>query len=322
MAWLTRQLQRQNPHSLYLALAALLFALTLIVDLFVYYGRIDPMLAWTLLVVCLTGSAAAIGFGRRVPRWIGIVAVLIFIAAQSYFLGRADDPQAVVSSIQQFPVMAFYLGWFVRPQLAIPLVALSLMVLGAVMAGNPQLAPEGEIGVPVAVQGLLSVLFGYSVGFYLWRLQLRSAETDPLTGVYNRTGFAERLDARLRRLAPQRGRLCLVAIDFDDFKLINDTRGHAAGDAALVETVGAWKRETRAGDVIGRLGGDEFALLLPGVDAEGALAVVQRLRECSTCDWSWGLAEGRPGDGAAELFERADRALYAQKHLRRGEVHG
>lgn len=322
MAWLSHQLRRQNPHSLYLTFATLLMSITLVVDLLFHQGMLEPWLVWALLIVCLTGCLAAFVLGDRVPRWIGIVGVVVFIAAQSHFLSLADDPQSVVSSVQQMPVIAFYLGWFVRPRLAVPLMIASLASFGTVMLSNPQLGPAGGIGTPVAVHGMLSLLFCYSVGFYLWHRQSRVAATDPLTGVCNRRGFTERLESQLRWLSPRRGGFCLVAVDFDDFKRLNDAHGHAAGDAALVATVRAWREEMRAGDVIGRIGGDEFALLLPGVDAEEGGAVMARLQQGSASAWSWGIAEARPGDGSEELLARADAALYEQKHLRRGEVRG
>jgi len=322
MAWLSHQLRRQNPHSLYLTFATLLMALTLVIDLLFHQNEISPWLAWALLLACLAGGLAAFVFGRRTPRWIGVAGVLLFIGAQSYFLSLADDPQSVVSSIQQMPVVAFYLGWFVRPRLAVPLVIVSLAAFGAVRANNPQLSPAGAVGTPVAVHGVLGLLFCYSVGFYLWRRQLRVAAIDPLTGVCNRRGFMERLESRLRRLSPQRGGFCLVVVDFDDFKRLNDAHGHAAGDAALIATVESWRDEVRAGDVVGRIGGDEFVLLLFGVDAAEGRAVVTRLQQKSASAWSWGIAEAVPGDSADELLARADRALYEQKHLKRGELRG
>jgi diguanylate cyclase (GGDEF)-like protein len=132
----------------------------------------------------------------------------------------------------------------------------------------------------------------------------------------------ERLESRLRRLSPQRGGFCLVVVDFDDFKRLNDAHGHAAGDAALIATVESWRDEVRAGDVVGRIGGDEFVLLLFGVDAAEGRAVVTRLQQKSASAWSWGIAEAVPGDSADELLARADRALYEQKHLKRGELRG
>ncbi|MFT4232905.1 MAG: GGDEF domain-containing protein [Leucobacter sp.] len=324
MAWLSRHLQRQDAHSLYLTFGALLLGLTLVVDLLFHQHMTSPWLTWGLLVVCLTGSATAFALGRRVSRWIGIGAVLLFIAASYHYMSLASDPLSVVSSIQQIPVVAFYLGWFVRPRLAVPLVVVSLTVFGAAMAGNPQLSREGAIGAPVAVHGILSLLFCYSVGFYLWRRQVRVAETDALTGAFNRHGFMERLDQRLHRLrrSPARGGFCVAAIDFDDFKRLNDAQGHAAGDRALRDTALVWRRETRVGDVIGRVGGDEFTLLLAGIDARECETVLARLRQGSEHAWSWGVAEAVPEDSPEELLERADRMLFERKRCRRGEGHG
>ncbi|WP_449282365.1 GGDEF domain-containing protein [Leucobacter sp.] len=320
MAWLSLQLRRQNPHSLYLIFGALLLALTLVVDLVFHQDMVNPWVAWVLLLACVVAGVITFAFGSGVPGWIGISAVLISIAAQSYFLSLADDPQSVISSLQQMPVIAFYLGWFVPPRLAVPLVVASLAAFGTVMVNNPLLGPAGAIGAPVSVHGILSLLFCYSVGFYLWWRQQRVSATDPLTGVCNRRGFMERLESQLRRLTPQRGGFCVVAVDFDDFKRLNDAQGHAAGDAALIATVESWRDEVRSGDAVGRIGGDEFVLLLLGVDAEECGVVVDRLQQGSANAWSWGIAEAVPGDTVDELLARADRALYEQKHLKRGEL--
>lgn len=246
----------------------------------------------------------------------------MFIAAQGYFLGIVDDPQTVVASTLQMPIMAFYLGWFVRPALGVSLLALGLLVFGAAMLSNPQLGPDGVMGPRVVTHGMLSLVFGYAVGLYLWRRHMRVAVTDPLTGVLNRRGFMERLEARLRRRSRRRGVLSVVAIDFDGFKQLNDRHGHAAGDTVLVSAVDDWRAVVRSGDVIGRVGGDEFVLLLPGVGIAECAGVIARLREGMTHAWSWGAAEAVPGEGPEELLARADGALYAHKRLRAGGRRG
>ncbi len=97
---------------------------------------------------------------------------------------------------------------------------------------------------------------------------------DPLTGLANRAG----LDARLAETVGRRTDVALLLIDLDDFKLINDAYGHAAGDVVLTEFAGILRDAIRDGDVAARLGGDEFVVLLTGMpDAEGALAAAERI---------------------------------------------
>lgn len=313
--------RRQDAHSAYLTCAGLVLSLTLVIDLLLHRHMSNQWLLWTLLVICLAGSCAAFVLGARVPRWVGIVAVGVFVASQTYFLSLRDDPQSVVASVQQLPVVAFYLGWFVRPSIAYWLIAICTVAFGAAMFSNSLFWASGDIGVPVAVHGLLGLLFCFFAGAYLWLRTTRQATLDPLTGAVNRTGLTDRLESHLRR-QQSRGPTALVAIDFDDFKSLNDVLGHAAGDAALRRSVSEWRDATRSQDVIARTGGDEFVLLLPGTDAEAARTLMHRLRTTGSHDWSFGIAESTPEDSVITLMARADAELFRQKRLRRGRVNG
>jgi diguanylate cyclase (GGDEF)-like protein len=96
------------------------------------------------------------------------------------------------------------------------------------------------------------------------------ARTDPLTGLLNRRGFSEEVTRRMARLARAGQPACLVYADLDNFKLVNDTYGHEAGDAALVALCRTLRDSARPSDVIARLGGDEFVLWLDGIGDEAA----------------------------------------------------
>jgi diguanylate cyclase (GGDEF)-like protein len=146
---------------------------------------------------------------------------------------------------------------------------------------------------------------------------MRSATTDPLTGLGNRRRFEERLDGELRR-----GRqLSICLLDFDGLKKLNDTLGHQEGDRALK----AVAERLDAGGEAFRIGGDEFALLLVGVEAEEARPLVEALLVDLTLDEallrvSGGIASDRDTRVAHELVERADEALYRSKRKSPGRV--
>jgi diguanylate cyclase (GGDEF)-like protein len=153
------------------------------------------------------------------------------------------------------------------------------------------------------------------------------ADTDPLTGAANR----RQLLAHLRAL---QGPAALVLFDIDCFKAINDSYGHQAGDAVLVDLAGLVQRVMRREDVLARLGGDEFAVVLPGVDPETAWAIAERLREFAeehviqageqsvSVTISVGLAMVRPGRAVdpSALMREADAALYAAKRQGRNRT--
>jgi diguanylate cyclase (GGDEF)-like protein/PAS domain S-box-containing protein len=144
------------------------------------------------------------------------------------------------------------------------------------------------------------------------------ATHDVLTGLANRSLFSERLAQALT------GPVGLVLVDLDDFKIVNDTLGHAAGDELLVAV--AARLEAAVGDdgTVARLGGDEFAVLLPGRSAPGIEAVLREMigalripvvaggREQGVRA-SFGVVEGGPGDEAGDLIRCADTAMYEAK---------
>ena len=146
---------------------------------------------------------------------------------------------------------------------------------------------------------------------------MRSATTDPLTGLGNRRRFEQRLEGELRRGR----RLSVCLLDLDGLKQLNDTLGHQEGDRAL-RTVA---QRLDAGGEAFRIGGDEFALLLVGTEAEEARALVEALLVDLTLDdtalrVSGGIASDRDGGTVHDLVGMADEALYARKRKSPGRV--
>ncbi len=157
---------------------------------------------------------------------------------------------------------------------------------------------------------------------------LRMVMSDALTGVPNRRAFDQALRTQWRRCTRALQPLSVLMIDIDNFKRFNDTFGHQAGDAALIAVARALSNCLhRAGDVLARYGGEEFAVVMPGVDAQAALDVADRLVQTvrgvtvrQAAGWnatvSVGAATWFPGSAAAkssELLALADTALYAAK---------
>jgi diguanylate cyclase (GGDEF)-like protein len=154
--------------------------------------------------------------------------------------------------------------------------------------------------------------------------ELLEALKDPLTGLLNHRAFQERLEEELRRAERARQPVSLIALDIDDFKVINDTLGHAAGDQALRLLADAIRAELRPGDCCGRIGGDEFTIMLPGANPESADRVVARLRARTgklavgaseqPLTFSSGIA-GYPVHalGKDDLLHLADGAMYWAK---------
>jgi diguanylate cyclase (GGDEF)-like protein len=148
------------------------------------------------------------------------------------------------------------------------------------------------------------------------------ADIDSLTGLYNRRCFHEFLDREVARARRYERRLALVVLDLDNFKHINDSVGHLTGDAALAAVGQRILGIVRATDIACRFGGDEFGIILPeSARADGELLADRIVRaiaatpidKAGTLRASAGVAElTREGNGA-DLFERADHALYRAK---------
>ena len=157
----------------------------------------------------------------------------------------------------------------------------------------------------------------------------RQAVTDELTGLANRRSFLARLDAEVVRSRRSGSPLGIVLADLDDFKRVNDTYGHAAGDEALRSFANIVHSSSRDVDLPVRLGGEEFAVLLPDTDLDGAAQLAERIREAlesSSIDYegaritltaSFGVSCFPSTANAEDLLTDADRRLYDAK--RRGK---
>ncbi|NLB46482.1 MAG: GGDEF domain-containing protein [Microbacteriaceae bacterium] len=269
-----------------------------------------------LIAFAWSCSAAALICGKQFPQWAGLTLVGLFLGLTIFFIGPTNNAESAIASGQELPLIALYLGWFLRPVVGRILMTVVVVIVAVVVASNPVFHAGGELGVTTAVQMFIVMSFCFEVGSLLWRESRRKVQTDLLTGALNRDGFLERLDRELVSVARSGAPMCLVVLDFDYFKRLNDTQGHAAGDAALADTVRYLKGQLRANDVVGRTGGDEFAIMLGRSDATATQQVMKRVREGSPFAWSWGIAQARVTDNAESLFERADNQLYRQKRRR------
>jgi diguanylate cyclase (GGDEF)-like protein len=153
------------------------------------------------------------------------------------------------------------------------------------------------------------------------RLLTEMATSDPLTGLANHRTFHERLQTEVARALRHGRPLALVVLDLDQFKEINDTAGHGAGDKVLEAVAAELRQVARTEDVLARIGGDEFALLLPETSSMDAFAFVERVRgriaaqplQGYRVTLSAGISDISHATGAEQLFRFADGALYWSK---------
>ncbi len=158
------------------------------------------------------------------------------------------------------------------------------------------------------------------------------ATTDGLTGILNRRTWMEMAEKELSRALRYRYPFSIIMLDIDDFKTVNDTWGHQAGDKVL-QTIGSiLRKNSRKVDLPGRYGGEEFVVLLPHTEGEVALSVAERMRQAieianmeisqevtATFGVSWFNPE-TPDSTLDQILLRADKALYQGKHMGKNRV--
>jgi diguanylate cyclase (GGDEF)-like protein len=181
----------------------------------------------------------------------------------------------------------------------------------------------------VAMASVLMVLLRERVDLLIGDLE-RSASTDGLTGLANRTSWHKSFTTEMERARRTGAPLSIAVFDLDRFKAINDCLGHAEGDKALIRFSSLLASECRTFDIPGRLGGEEFGLLLVGANADGARAFAERLRgrlelvtrhDLTSFTVSTGIAElDVHAEDAAGMMLTADRALYRAKAEGRDRV--
>ncbi len=141
------------------------------------------------------------------------------------------------------------------------------------------------------------------------------ARTDSLTGLPNRRVWNDRIVDELHHAKRSNEPLTIAVVDLDDFKMLNDARGHAAGDKLLQTVATVWQKQLRDIDLLVRGGGDEFWVLFPACPPGLEHAVLQRMRTAMPPGqtFSAGTATWNRTEGPTELLERADQALYEKK---------
>lgn len=155
---------------------------------------------------------------------------------------------------------------------------------------------------------------------------------DQLTGVLNRRGLEEMFDKEVARATRHDTLLCVGLLDIDNFKKLNDSLGHSAGDEALVHLARVCRETLRPQDTVARYGGEEFIILLPETpldDAANALARLQREltrkffmhdNEKVLITFSAGVTQMKPDDDQTSVIKRADEAMYEAKKSGKNRV--
>ena len=218
---------------------------------------------------------------------------------------------------------------------AIPVVMLTgsgdeLLAVQALKRGAQDYLPKSSVGADSLRRAVLGAMKQAAEQAALQR----SARTDALTDTLNRATLVERLQEETERARRHRKPVCVLMLDLDHFKRVNDAFGHRIGDAVLERTGRLLRASLRAGDFVGRYGGEEFCVVLTDTGLDGARVVAERIRRQVAMQGleapdgrrvqvscSIGVAQVDPGAlDPMDGVERADRALYRAKAAGRDRV--
>lgn len=218
-------------------------------------------------------------------------------------------------------VVLFALGFVVAGQFAAYALERrrAAVVAGVVVAAITLSATFAPASVhPVVVVGAcaMALLSCWLMAQQSGRLR-QQARTDHLTGALNRGAFYERLVDAVPRALRSGMPLSVVALDIDDFKIVNARHGHLGADDLMAGLTAAWRAELPAEAFLGRVGGDEFIVVLPGSDEAAARRWLTSSAPRDGLSSSAGVAELGPEDSVRSLLDRADADLFAAKDARR-----
>lgn len=303
---------------------------------------------------------------------IAALDVAFFTLVRTGFNLRFEDPSMTAPQItlSVFPVI-YIMFYVTEPQARMALLLMGtssllfgmfglgrrgmLLMVGCILAGYLGLLLALHLWAPARVNLLLEtvVVFAYAcvlaINAYLgsviasMRCKLKAqnrelvelASLDPLTRLPNRRSLMAQLtreSARSERRCSEQDALCVSMLDVDNFKEVNDTWGHEAGDRILCQIGDALRSVVREGDFVGRFGGEEFVIILPATSLQAAQALATRIRDTVAAQRfselpageqvtvSLGVADHRSGERIEDTLRRADDALYRAKDGGRNRV--
>jgi diguanylate cyclase (GGDEF)-like protein len=332
--------------SLLVSLALLLFAF---LDLLPWRAAIEGtagLVTLMALFFVLFRSGLNLRFADPSLTTEQVGAAILFLAYVMYHAGPAREALTLLYLVAMlFGVLRLNAGRLMV------LAFLALSAHGTVLHLSYLRNPAMDVRAALIEFGVLMIVLPWFavMGGYVNRLRVRLSEShrelrrafdrlgelairDELTGVYNRRYLMETLAQERSRAERLADAFSVCLIDIDHFKSVNDTLGHAAGDAVLKHFAALAPHGLRGIDTFGRFGGEEFLIVLPGTDRAGAIAAGERVRAAAAASAFPGLPAGRQltitvgvathakGEDITALLARADQALYQGKHAGRNRV--
>jgi len=282
--------------------------------------------ALSIAVLCMLGALALNGYSairNKSAHWM----MALFVVSLILVVGLCILQRGVFGVFWTFPALLFIsflaYGWTARIYTAIFFLCVSLIMLFTL---DLEVSTRAITGLLVTT--LITNIFLEMID-KLQKHLVEQSGIDPLTGALNRREMDLVLRDALDRKRRRNTRASMLVIDIDEFKSVNDTYGHAAGDRVLRETALLIQSRCRHMDKLFRIGGEEFMLVLPDTFGDGAARLAEELRllvsegnfiEDREITISIGVSELNAGESIDEWIKRGDDALYSAKCNGRNQV--
>jgi diguanylate cyclase (GGDEF)-like protein len=294
-----------------------------------YANRVPWRLIASLFVACVALNLVIVGLPRadflRQLLYQAPYALMQIVAASIVWRSPA---RRGLDTLLAALLAAFGLQFLLKPWIAI------------VSGGVGDTADSYITTLYAMISQALGTVFAMATALLMLVILLRDlladaahqSSTDSLSGLLNRRGLEEQARLALRQAQASNAHISLVLCDLDRFKTINDTHGHAAGDAVIAAFAECLGEQTRENQFAGRIGGEEFAILLPRTTLQEAWQFAERVRASFSARTisglpaeavptaSFGVAERQGTESYSALLSRADRALYQAKAEGRDRV--
>ena len=351
----------QNPSVRALGMWSAAFAIgALGVGLIAAQGKI-PDLWSTLIAHAILAAAYGIMWtgvrsfeGRSTPVPLILAGTTVWVVAcqfEAFYDSRTARTALTSAIFVAYSVLSAVEIWRGREEKLISRWAIIMLLLGNVLffliriplvGSDPSQARPGEVSVDlfsfiifetIFYAFFVAYMFGAIANERIAHRYRQASLTDPLTGISNRRDFLKRCEALLSRSNFERSPSVLLLLDVDNFKSVNDTYGHHAGDQVLLEFSGVVASVLRPNDIFGRLGGEEFGCLIPHASLKEGRDIAERIRTRSEATL-FKVAEGTigvtvsvgvavavgPDQALTPLMLAADAALYRAKANGRNRV--
>lgn len=279
-----------------------------------------------------------VNFYKTESRWkivLESLVMIVFITWSLWYTGRLESP--LVNTYLLVIITSALTLSKLTTVIELTLIGACFLFLGNYSSVHDLIALS-YIGAvisqfaPFILVAYITSMFSSDIRFGLNKAKLIS-ETDELTGVFNRRGFAIAADRIFGQITRHNRLVSVLVVDSDNLKQINDGLGHKAGDHLLTQLVECIQNQLRDSDILARFGGDEFVILLPEAPTTGATHVAERIRSAvssrplefegktSKISVSIGVAS-YPNDGKTltSLVDNADKAMYQAKNEGRNRV--